>query len=268
MLSSKLAVRASSRANPPPQGGLDEGAVAVAEQVAGDEVESAVDVAGASSRGELSRLSAALPDEQREEEGEAVLVEEPPLPQAEPAGLTELSGTSATSAEAAVEPSAVTPAEGVEIGTPSETGRQFNALPPSVQAETYAQLGTALSASFANQALETQAAIPELSASLEGVSELPATPVVATPPLTPSVAGQAFASTPDPVVQIPQAPALPPVSQPTLPTAQAAEPKALDQALGAIDQAPSHCHHPEDAGHSVGREGGSRSARDARVRRH
>ena len=106
---------------------LDESVVAVAEPVAGDEVESAVDVAGASSRGELGRLSAALPDEQREEEGEAVQVEERPLPQSVPAGLSERSETSATLEEAAVAPSAATHAEGVAIGTPSETGRQFNA---------------------------------------------------------------------------------------------------------------------------------------------
>ena len=218
--------------------GLDEGAVAVAEQVAGDEVESTFDVAGASSRGELSRLSAALPHGQRDEEGEAILVEKPLFPQAEPAGLTELSEIRTTSAEAAGEPSAVTPADGVETGTPSETGWQFNALRPSVQAETYSQLGAALSASLTNQVVETQAAIPELSASLEGVSELPATPVPATPPLTPSVAGQAHASSPEPVVHIPQVPTLPPVSQPTLPTAQAAEPNALEQTLVAIDPAP------------------------------
>jgi hypothetical protein len=228
-------------------GERDEGVVAVAESVAGDEVESAVDVAGASSRGELSRLSAAIPDERREEEGKAVLVEERPFPQAAPAGVSDVSATRATLAEAAVEPSAPTPAQGVEIGigTPSETGRRFSVLPPSVQAGTYRQLGAELSASFTNQALETQAAIPELSASLDGATELPATPVVATPPLIPSAAGQAFASTPEPVVKIPKAPAPIPVSQPTLPTAQVAEPEALDKALGAIDQAPAITATPE-----------------------
>jgi hypothetical protein len=217
-----------------PSTNLDESAVAVTEEVVADQAESAAEVTGASTTGELGRIDTARPDEQTEQP-EAVLVEKPAFPQAEPAPLVERMETSAT-LKAAAESPAARPAVGVEIGTPSEIGRQFNALPPSIQAETYARLGKAQRTSFANQALETQVSITELSASLDGVLELPATPLVRTPPLAPSPAGHPLPSSSEPVVQIPQAPARPPVSHPSLPTTQAAEPKALEQALGAIDQ--------------------------------
>lgn len=137
------------------------------------------------------------------------------------------------------EPPATVSVPGPLTETPSAIGQQFNTMPPSAQAEAYTGLGPALDASFANEAAHTQEAVPDLSASLEGVTELPVTPGIVAPAATPSAAGQIYAVAPEPVVEIPEAPAQAPVSRPDVPAAPPAEAGSLDEALGTIDPAPT-----------------------------
>lgn len=238
--------------------GLDQSAVAVAEEVIGAQVDALFGEQAATDTDESGRLSTTLTHDRREDEDEEIAIEEITSIQAkssipgegeqpnqpaeeisEPKGIAFGPAASSMTSGSAYEPATASIALAMPITSPSETGRWFNGLPLTVQAEHYEQLGVALSGSLVHQAVETQEGIPELSASLEGVSELPVTPDIVTPPSTPSVAGQALANAPEPLVNIPQAPAQQAVSAPALPTVQSAEPEALARSLGTIEQAPA-----------------------------
>ncbi len=219
---------------------------AVAEQVVANQIEPSINEQGPSSD-ELIRVNPGLTRNREQAKAKEVSIEEPaPIQTTSPVRFegevaSEASETAAERQAFALEsePSEANASSGTATDAPSQVSRQFNVLPPSTQAETYAQLGATMSTSFENQAGDTQADIPELTASLEGVSELPVTPIITTPPLTPSIAGQVLKKAPDPVVKIPRAPEQPAVNQPALPTAQSVEPEALDQALRTIDPAPA-----------------------------
>lgn len=238
--------------------GLDQSAVAVAEEVIGAQVDALFGEQAATDTDESGRLSTTLTHDRREDEDEEIAIEEITSIQAkssipgegeqpnqpaeeisEPKGIAFGPAASSMTSGSAYEPATASIALAMPITSPSETGRWFNGLPLTVQAEHYEQLGVALSGSLVHQAVETQEGIPELSASLDGVTELPATPDIATPPVMPSVAGRALAMAPEPLVNIPQAPALQPVDASALPMVQSAEPEALARSLGTIEQAPA-----------------------------
>ena len=233
---------------------LDQSAMAAAEVVLGAQVDALFDDQAEMGVRESAQQNRTLTRDRRHDEdektqedlssiqaksllpGEGEQPDQPTEELAEPQGFAFGPEPSPMASALNSEPAPATVAPSMPITSPAETSRWFNELLPSVQAEQYAQLSGALSGSFMNQAVETQEGVPELSASLEGVAELPATPDIATPPVMPSAAGQALAMAPEPVVTIPQAPALQPVDAAALPTAQAADPQALEQALKGIDQ--------------------------------
>ncbi len=232
-----------------------------ADEVANQEVEnrseSPVNEEGRSSGGELILLTIDTKEEKKKEElsqaqfegEEAPLYAEPPVRSkvseaSEASDVGAESEFSASGSEVAISAPVSLPSAAPSAPLPlaeslSDIGQQFNTLPPSAQAETYSGFGAALNSSFADRAAQTQDAVPDLSATLEGVAEPSATPNLSTPPPTPSIGGQALARAPEPVVEVPAAPEQEPVGQPELPSPQQAEAGKLDEALGVIDPAPA-----------------------------